>query len=112
VLFALGRAPNFYEIHPKSEKHKKPPLFRYNSGYFYNINSMFACPLIKDLVQKFGGENGYFEAKDEAIINATFYFSHSEAVLPFLRLLNLYRYGCTHKFQQEIFTIFRPWPIP
>jgi hypothetical protein len=29
-----------------------------------------------------------------------------------LRLLNLYRYGCTHKFQQEIFTIFRPWPIP
>ena len=63
---------------------------RYNSGYYYSINSMVACPLIKDLVDKFGGESDTFDAK-ESVMNATFYFSHSEAVLPFLRLLDLYR---------------------
>ena len=64
---------------------------RYNSGYYYSINSMVACPLIKDLVDKFGGESGIFDAKESSVMNATFYFSHSEAVLPFLRLLDLYR---------------------
>jgi hypothetical protein len=71
--------------------HQDLILFRYNSGYFYSINSMFACPLIKDLVAKFGGANPNFEENDFSVQNATFYFSHSEAVLPFLRLLELYR---------------------
>jgi hypothetical protein len=50
---------------------------------------MFACPLIKDLSDKFGGDSSSFENFSGA--NATFYFSHSEALLPFLRLLELYR---------------------
>jgi hypothetical protein len=68
-------------------------IFRYNSGYFYPINSLIACPLIQDLVEKFGGKSESFEEKDLSMPNATFYFSHSEAVLPFLRLLGLYRYS-------------------
>ena len=52
---------------------------------------MVACPLIKDLVEKFGGESEAFDGNEASILNATFYFSHSEAVLPFLRLLDLYR---------------------
>ncbi len=43
------------------------------------------------LVEKFGGTDDVFDEKDFSIKNATFYFSHSEAVLPFLRLLELYR---------------------
>ena len=70
----------------------KSQIYRYNSGYFYPINSMIACPLIQDLVEKFGGKSETFEEKDVSMPNATFYFSHSEAVLPFLRLLGLYRW--------------------
>ena len=52
---------------------------------------MVACPLIKDLVDKFGGEDSSFDENKFSMENGTFYFSHSEAVLPFLRLLDLYR---------------------
>lgn len=61
---------------------------RYNSAYSNALNEMIACPLMEDLVEKFGGTSEDF---DQKILNGTFYFSHSEALLPFLSLLGLYK---------------------
>jgi len=53
----------------------------YKNGYAYPINYNMACPLIKDMVDVFS----------ENPRRGTFYFSHSEAVLPLMSLLGLNR---------------------
>jgi len=65
-----------------------------------------ACPLMVDLVEKFGGEESELdETYENFILNATFYFTHSEAVLPFYTLLGLFRFF-THPYHITIMSIF------
>jgi len=70
----------------------------YKDGYYYDINTKFACPLMKDLVMQFQGDISKSKSNLTAnetendvhkAPNATLYFSHSEAVLPFISLLGL-----------------------
>jgi len=81
----------------------------YRNGYFYEINTQFACPLMENLVESFEGESLELQdykdddsagnmTTDNATVaaaapwsppKATLYFSHSTAILPFLSLLGL-----------------------
>merc|ERR1712156_103617 len=99
----------------------------HKNGYFYEINSQFACPLMENLFTAFEGHLSKDEQSEMATANnmtinntsekdsteaeqemdtpakATLYFSHSEAVLPFLTLLGLNKddYALTHDNYEE-----------
>lgn len=59
----------------------------YKNGYGSQLNTVTACPLMKNLVNIFTRN----EEESSNLPVAYFYFSHSEAVLPFLSLLGLYK---------------------
>ena len=58
--------------------------YYHKNGYANDLNYKMSCPLIRDLTDTFN-EN----VTDRPL--GTFYFSHSEALLPFLALFGLYR---------------------
>ena len=86
----------------------------YSNGYFYEINTKFACPLMENLVDSFEGGSAEYDNETDATADgnmtesyvppkATFYFSHSTAILPFLSLLGLNKddYVLTHSNYEE-----------
>lgn len=72
----------------------------YTNGYHNPLNYKMACPLMSDLVQIFEGEANMRQKSlmengpnlgSNLVPRGTFYFTHSEAVLPFVSLLGLYK---------------------
>lgn len=65
----------------------------YKEAYANKLNGDMACQLMKDVKETF----------EETKIHGAFYFSHSEALLPFLTLLGLYKdnFTLTHDIYGE-----------
>ena len=68
--------------HLKVLEYSKDLKYWYLNAYGYPLNQKVACPLIKDLVRAFDNDTD---------VKGSFYFTHSEALMPFMTLLGLYK---------------------
>ncbi|XP_059096069.1 multiple inositol polyphosphate phosphatase 1-like isoform X2 [Tigriopus californicus] len=73
----------FQETHLKVFEYYEELKYWHKNGYGHALNYLMACPLVQDAALTL--------QKEEIGKSGTFYFSHSEAILPFLAALDLFK---------------------